>query len=162
MTTYIHFGSDHFNPCFFTPIRNSEWQPKPEGGLWGSREGDDFGWEWWCKDSNFNTDSLKHSFRFQLPDAHILTLVSPEQLLYLPKIHEWKPKEPPKVEVGEIPTMEQLRTWFTPNWCYLDYEKLAEEYDAIEMRNSGAFREPLPTWDCDCIVVMNAEKVREV
>ena len=34
--------------------------------------------------------------------------------------------------------------------------------DAIELRNSGAFREPFPTWDCDCIVVMKADKIREV
>ena len=160
--TYIHYGSGHFNPYFFTPVRNSGWQPKPEGGLWGSREGDEFGWEWWCRDANYNTDALKMSFRFQLPEAKILTLESIDQLLTLPKIHEWKPKEPPKVEVGEMPTMEQLHDWFTPNWCYLDYEKLAQEYDAIELRNSAAFREPLPTWDCDCIFVMRAEVVKEI
>jgi hypothetical protein len=34
--------------------------------------------------------------------------------------------------------------------------------DAIELRNSGAFREPFPTWDCDCIVVMKADKIREM
>ena len=48
MTTYIHYGSDHFYPECFIPIRNSEWQPKPEGGLWGSREGDEFGWDCDC------------------------------------------------------------------------------------------------------------------
>ena len=162
MTTYIHYGSDRFYPEYFTPVRNSGWQPKPEGGLWGSREGDEFGWDWWCRDSHFKIEELKHRFRFILPEARILTLEDPEQLKELPLLHPWKPKEPPKVEVGEIPTEEQLHDWFTPNWCYLDYEKLAEEYDAIELRNSGSFREPLPTWDCDCILVMNPEKVREL
>ena len=160
--TYIHYGSDHFNPYLFTPIRNSGWQPKPEGGLWGSREGDERGWEAWCRGSKYNLEELNHSFRFILLDAKILTLTSPEQLLSLPMLHPWKPKEPPEVEEGELPTKEQLRDWFAPNWCYLDYEKISEQYDAIELRNSAAFREPFPTWDCDCIVVMRAEVVKEI
>ena len=28
--------------------------------------------------------------------------------------------------------------------------------------NSVAFREPLPTWDCDCVFVMNKDVVEEV
>ncbi len=56
--------------------------------------------------------------------------------------------------------MEQLREWYVPNWCCLDFEKLAEEYDAIELRNSGAFADSLPAWDCDGILVLRAEKVR--
>lgn len=160
MTTYIHYGSDHFHPEYFTPVLNS-WQPKPEGGLWGSREGADFGWDWWCRSNRFKEEELNSFFRFTLPEATILTLSSPDQLMDLPLLHPWKPKEPPKVEVGELPTKEQLQVWFATNWCYLDYEKLAEEYDAIELINSDSFREPLPTWDCDCIFVMNPEKVRE-
>ena len=73
--------------------------------------------------------------------------------------HPWEPKKP--LEVAH-PTLEQLREWYVPNWCYLDFEKLAEEYDAIELRNSGAFTDSLPTWDCDCILVLKAERVREV
>ena len=61
-----------------------------------------------------------------------------------------------------MPTESQLHEWFTPNWCYLDYEKLAEGYDVIELHNSILFREAFPTWDCDSIVVMNGEKIKEV
>ena len=158
--TYIHYGSDHFYSEYFSPVRNS-WQPKPEGGLWGSRENADYGWERWCWDNRFHVDTLDQSFRFTLPGAKILTLTSPDQLMELPLLHPWKPKEPPRVEVGELPTREQLEAWFASNWCYIDYAKLAEQYDAIELMNSHAFREPLPTWDCDCILVMNPERIVE-
>ena len=156
---FIHYGSDHFNPYFFAPVQNSEWQPKPEGGLWASRVDAEYGWEWWCRNNSFNTQDLKTSFRFEMPKARILILESPDQLLTLPLLREWKPKEPLRVE---MPTVEELRAWFAPNWCYLDYEKLAEEYDAIELRNSGSFRKPLPTWDCNCVFVMNKDVVEEV
>ena len=164
MTTYIHYGSDHFYPDFFIPVRNGDWRPKTADGtgLWGSRIDDEFGWEAWCRENHFNLDHLRSSFRFQLPEASILTLEDPAQLITLPKLHPWEPKKPLELTEGELPTMEQLKEWFVPNWCYLDFEKLAEEYDAIELRNSGAFTDSLSTWDCDCIFVMKAEKVREV
>lgn len=162
MITYIHYGSGQFDPDLFQPVRNSTWQSKPEGGLWGSRADDAFGWESWCRKNRFNPEHLKMSFRFTLPEAKILILENPDQLLILPTLQPWKPKEPPKVELGGMPTMEQLREWFSPNWCYLDYEKLAEEYDAVELKNAAAFREPLPTWDCNSVVVLRAEAVREV
>lgn len=57
------------------------------------------------------------------------------------------------IKPGEIPTIEQLQELYMPNWCYLDFEKLAEEYDAVELRNSHLFRTSLSTWDCDCILV---------
>lgn len=33
---------------------------------------------------------------------------------------------------------------------------------AIELRSSGAFKDSLDTWDCDCIVVMNPDVIEEV
>jgi len=164
MTTYIHYGSDHFYPEYFIPIRNGDWRPKPADGtgLWGSRVDDEFGWKVWCQDNHFNLEHLQISFRFTMPEANILILEDPEQLIPLPKIHPWEPKKPLEVAEGEIPSMEQLKEWFIPNWCYLDYEKLAEEYDAIELRNCWAFRDSLSTWDCNCIFVLKPDKVQEI
>jgi len=158
--TYTHYGSDHFCPEFFIPVRNGDWRPKPADGtgLWASRVDDEFGWEAWCRKNHFNLENLRTCFRFKLPGASILTLEDPDQLISLPKLHFWEPKKPLEVK---HPTLEQLREWYVPNWCYLDFEKLAEEYDAIELRNSGAFTDSLPTWDCDCILVLRAERVTE-
>ena len=74
MTTYIHYGSKHFCPEYFTPIRNGDWRPKPADGtgLWGSRIDDEFGWEVWCKDNHFNMENLRTSFRFIMPDEKYL------------------------------------------------------------------------------------------
>ena len=100
MTTYVHFGSDHFIPAAFISARNADWQhggwrPKPADGtgLWVSRENDEWGWEAWCRGANFNIEQLQHSFRFTLPDANILELSDPEQLIDLPKLHPWEPKK---------------------------------------------------------------------
>lgn len=164
MNTYIHYGSDHFCAPAFIPVRNGNWRPKPADGtgLWASRENDKYGWEAWCRENKFDPDHLKHSFRFTLPDAAILTLEDPNQLTVLPKLHPWEPKKPLEVAIGEMPTLEQLQEWFVPNWCYLDFEQLAKQYDAIELRNSGAFRSCLGTWDCDCLLVLKADRIVEL
>ena len=159
--TYIHYGSDHFDPALFVPVRNGGleygFRPKPADGtgLWASREEDPNGWEAWCRGARFHLDALNQSFRFTMPGAKTLLLEDPEQLITLPKLHPWEPRKPLELTEGELPTMEQLKEWFVPNWCYLDFEKLAEEYDAIELRNSGAFTDSLSTWDCDCIFVIH-------
>lgn len=150
---YFPDGTVHEDEFFYTGDYNF---------VWASREGDPNRWEAWCRGAEFHLDALNQSFRFTLPEAKILLLEDPEQLIALPKLHPWEPKKPLELTEGELPTMEQLKEWFVPNWCYLDFEKLAEEYDAIELRNSGAFTDSLSTWDCDCIFVMKAEKVREV
>ena len=113
--TYIHYGSDHFHHEYFTPVRNTGYMPKPEDGLWASRINDEFGWEAWCRNNHFNIEHLHYSFRFELPDANILILEDSEQLMGLPTIRPWKPKRPPEVKEGELPSMEQMKEWFTPN-----------------------------------------------
>ena len=162
--TYIHYGSDHFYPEYFTPVRNGGFGTKPlQGtGLWGSRIDDEYGWKSWCRRNHFKLESLDKHFLFQLPDSNILTLTDPSQLTNLPTLHPWKPKEPLRVETGQLPTMEQLEEWFIPNWCYLDFEKLAETYDAIELRDSDAFSDALAAWDCDSILVLRADRVVEI
>ena len=81
--------------------------------------------------------------------AKILLLENPEQLIALPKLHTWEPKKllwSNSIKPGEIPTKEQLEQLYMPNWCYLDFEKLAEDYDAIELQNHWFFNSSLVTW----------------
>lgn len=154
-TTYIHYGSNHYDPRLFMPIRNGLGMPKPEGGtgLWASRVGDEWGWESWCRENEYGIDALRRHFRFTLPGANILTLESLEQLASLPKA------DPYGQLFAEIGHPERK-----PNdsWCYLDYEKLAQSYDAIEIEDFSIFRTALYTWDCNCILVMNGTKVVEL
>ena len=169
--TYIHYGSDHFDPALFVPVRNggleygSRSKPADGTGLQASREGDPDGWEAWCWGARFRLDALNQSFRFTMPGAKILLLEDPEQLIALPKLHPWEPKKLlwlNSIKPGEIPTKEQLEQLYMPNWCYLDFEKLAEDYDAIELQNHWFFNSSLATWDCNCILVLKADKVVEI
>ena len=157
---YIHYGTDTFDPFLFTPVRNGLLIPKPEDGtgLWASREYDPYGWRLWCERNKFDLSQLDHSFRFELSEgANLLILSDPEQLESLPKTRPWKKKLP---ILSEHPTIEELTQYMTPDYCYLDYEKLASDgVDAIELRNSYLFRNSLYGWDCDCIVVMNPQAI---
>ena len=160
--TYIHYGSNEYIP--FAGVRNvREWQ-KPEGGLWGCREDDPNGWEAWCRKEQYQLKRLKKRFSFTLTeDSCVLTLEKEEQLIDLPKQKPWEPKDlswMETLEPDQIPTQEQLDEWLRPNWCFLDFEKLAQRYDAIELINAGAFRSSLNLWDCNCILVMNPNAVQ--
>ena len=160
--TYVHFGNNEYIP--FAGVRNvREWQ-KPKGGLWGSREGDPNGWEAWCRKEHYQLQRLKNHFSFTLTKkSRILTLEKEKQLIDLPKQKPWEPKDlswMETLEPDQIPTSEQLDEWLSPNWCLLDFEKLAKQYDAIELMNAGAFRSSLSLWDCNCILVMNPDVIR--
>lgn len=164
MTTYIHYGADNFIPDYFTSIRNiGGFLPKPEGGLWASRDGDSFGWKEWCEENHFNRNSLKHSFRFHLlPSARILTLTEPVQLSLLPKLKPWQPKDLTEMlnfPKSEVPSVEQLKRWFAPNPCFLDFEKISAEYDVLELRNAPDFRDCLPGWDCNSVIAMRPDVI---
>ena len=47
---------------------------------------------------------------------------------------------------------------------FLDFEKLAKQYDAIELFVYGDFdlQGLLGTWDCDCVLVLNPDAVQEI
>ena len=160
--TYIHYGNDEYYP--FAGVRNvRNWQ-KPEGGLWASREGDPNGWETWCRKENYQIHLLEKHFTFSLVDgSRVLMLENEVQLIDLPKQKPWKPKDLSWMETlgpDQIPTMEQMDELLRPNWCLMDFEKLAKRYDAIELVNAGAFQHSLNLWDCNCILVMNPDAIQ--
>ena len=162
MAEYVHYGSQYFDRERFVPVKNGRnFLPKPAGrtGLWASRVGDENGWETWCRYNRFKTESLEVSFRFTMPNDGVLTLKEPEDLLPLPKIYQWDydlfMNEP---EMAEFDFLKGI----VLQWCYLDYEALAEEYDAIELINSKLFYNALYSWDCNCLLVLKAEKLTEM
>lgn len=167
MTKYIHYGSDSFDPDFFFPIKNSSWATKPVdgGGLWASRENDPLGWNAWCRENRYKVHSLERYFRFTVPDdSNILTLEDPDQLIDLPKIKPWEPKDLSwidTIEPGAIPSEEQLMQLYSPNPCCIDFEKLIQNgVDAVELINCATFKDSLEIWDCNCILIMNQNIIR--
>ena len=135
---YIHYGDDQFRRI--TPICNHPWLAKPCGGLWASREHDPLGWKSWCEGEEFRLDTFDRYFRFTLkPGAKGLTLSHEDQLKDLPTLY---------TEV-----FSRNKTYF------LDFEKLSQRYDAIEIVDIGNLYWPLYAWDCNCILVMNPDIV---
>lgn len=114
---------------------------KPRGGLWASDIKAKYGWKDWNKSENFTECSKENSFIFTLSDdANILHINSIKDLDSLPKI---------KSKFG------------LTSWVVLDFEKLAEIYDAIEVNISSDYNlyYKLYGWDCDSIIIMNPDIV---
>lgn len=140
---FIHFGDSHFSREKFNPIENHGHWFKPKGGLWGSPVFTEFSWKQWCIDNNFKLDKLSEYFYFILTsDARVLTVKSSSDLERLPK----------------IPETENFR-----GSTFLDFEKLKQDYDALIVLFGGDLDfESLLSWDCDSILVLNPDVVREV
>lgn len=137
MRTYIHYGHTSFNKDLFTKITNEVPMSKPKGGLWASDINAKYGWKDWCKSENFAECNKENSFTLTLSDsANVLYIKSVKDLENLPKA--------------------QNKFGFT-SWIVLDFEKLAESYDAIEVNISSDYNlyYKLYGWDCDSILIMN-------
>ena len=151
---YIHYGSSEFYRKLFKPIKNKMLFTKPEGGLWASPINAEDGWKEWCIRNNFHTNRLEKSFIFTLkPETRLLFVDDIKQLEDLPKV------ENPAV-------FENFNLW-----TCLDFEKLMEDYDAMEITLSkekrhryefkdgfwGGLYDKLYGWDCDSICIMNPD-----
>ena len=162
---YIHYGSSHFERARFIAPRNCWWQPKPENGtgLWASRENDPLGWKCWCERNDFALASLDKSFRFTMADgANLITLQSAGQLSQLPRLSLEEILQRGNSE-DEMSSLAAAISVVPQNWCMLDYEKMARDgVDAIEIVNWPEFRDSLPTWDCNCIYIMNPDVIHEI
>lgn len=142
MMKYIHYGHKNFVKAEFKPIRNAGYEhTKPEGGFWASAEDAKFGWKDWCAAEEFCECKKENSFTFSLSDdARVLHICSVEQLEALPK---------------------QKSNSVNPRVVRLDFEKLKDSYDAIQVTISNDRRlyYALFCWDCDCILIMNPDIV---
>lgn len=141
---YIHYGHKYFDMELFNWITNRGLYVKPIGGLWASPVDASFGWKDWNRDSRFVTCNDENSFTFTLSDeARVLVIDNNDLLKGLPQREE---------------------EFALDTWCLLDFEKLSEDYDAIELvlSSDGRLYWSLYGWDCDCILVMNPNVVVEV
>ena len=146
MKKYIHYGHTKFDKNMFATIRNVDCSTKPRGGLWASDVNAKHGWKEWCESNEFRDCNKENSFTFTLSDnAKVLYIESVNDLQSLPK--------------GK----DKLGLNFSL-WTLLDFEKLAETYDAVEVSISSDFDlyYQLYGWDCDSIVIMNPDVIIEV
>ena len=146
MRRYIHYGHTKFDKSMFTKIKNVDCNTKPKGGLWASDVEAEYGWKDWCKAEEFRDCKEDDSFSFVLSDnAKVLYINSVDDLKTLPKADD------------------KFGMNFS-SWILLDFEKLAETYDAVEVSISSDFDlyYQLYGWDCDSIVIMNPDIVVEI
>lgn len=111
---YIHYGTTEFSKDKFKEIKNESFFTKPRGGLWASRVDSEYGWKNWTEDEHFRTEVYREDnyFKFKLKDeAKVLVIDNAKQILDLPK----------------------QKNEFNFSFVCLDFEKLAKEYDAIEV-----------------------------
>lgn len=146
MRRYIHYGHTKFDKSMFTKIKNVDCSTKPKGGLWASDVEAEHGWKDWCEVEEFRDCKEDDSFSFVLSDsAKVLYINSVDDLKVLPKADD------------------KFGMNFS-SWILLDFEKLAETYDAVEVSISSDFDlyYQLYGWDCDSIVIMNPDIVVEI
>ena len=136
---HIHYGHKYFDGNLFMEIKNRELGfVKPYGGLWASNINAKYGWKDWCKDNRFRKCSIENSFKFKLKDnTRILRIDNADTLKELPIVDS-----PYK---------------FT--WINLDFEKIKNEYDAIEVLISKdqQLYWVLYGWDCDSLLILNKD-----
>lgn len=143
---FIHYGSNYFDYTIFKKIRNRDGWVKPYGGFWASSSSYNFSWKNWLEvEEYWNSDDINFGkykdsfFEFRLNSDKILTIKTDEELDEIMKNYANK---------------EGL---IYPITKCLDFEKLAKDYDAIEVIISNDYRlnRSLMSWDCDSILIFN-------
>ena len=151
---FIHYGSESFDPDRFIPVKNERGWVKPEwGGLWACPIESGKQWTEFVSDTTMDKDISK-SFTFRLKeDAKVLEISGPKDLNYIP--------------LCSINIMGDLsQPMFRGNLVNdfkvnLDFEKIAENYDAIII-NAGSdvlLYHMFYGWDVDSILVLNKDVV---
>lgn len=136
---YFRGETKEFSPDLIKPIKNIPYFCKPLGGFWASRIDAVYGWRQWC-DGEDEPWAEGTPFIFSLKeDTKVLHIRSVADI----PDHYIDPNTPCSI----------IRT------VILDFEKLAKEYDAIEIdagRDSQLYY-AFYGWDCDSILIFNPE-----
>lgn len=155
---YVHYGSNNLREI--SEIRNG--RIKPSGGLWSSPLNSPHSWKQWCIEQQFHENLLEKSFTFSLTDDAVILLINGvKELENLPdNIFVWNEKPHSFAQ-------EDIQNELWRGECYLkfiDFEKLAEKFDGMELRIS---EEPLLemifySWDCDSLLIWNKGKIKPI
>lgn len=150
---FIHYGSNKFNKEMFCEISNNVYFTKPKGGLWASDVNAKYGWKDWCRESGCTECREDNSFTFTLrEDARILRIDYNTDFSKLPKIKKYNS---PFIDIKNME--KEIRMSET---IYLDFEKLAEEYDVIDFYCEGLYW-LFYGWDCSSVLIMNKDVIVE-
>ena len=152
MRKYIHAGSMEFNPDKFEEIRNRMMFVKPFGGFWASAIDHEYPWMKWCEDNDFAIDTLSTVFEFSIVDeARICRIDSVSELHKIGRLYPGTSLFPMENGIASI-----------AGSVMLDFEKLARDFDAIEVVISSDYGlyHALYGWDCDSILIFNKDIIK--
>jgi len=144
--TLIHYGSTSVRKDRIYPVKNRDWvKPDEGGGLWTSPVDSDWGWANWCKMEEFRVESLEVFCTIELKDdAKLYVIDSLVDLL-----------DAPSYQTNDIISKR-----------FLDFEKLAEEYDGIWLTDKGEnatrYSDPmnLYSWDVETVLLFNGKCIK--
>lgn len=157
---FIHYGHKKFSDALWNEIKNINFV-KPHGGLWASRVGAKYGWKEWNDDNQFRDCNISNSFKFKLKEnSKVLYINKVTDLLNLPLNNSFLNDY--QVRIGEEVYTTDIFNKFT-HFC-LDFEKLKQSYDAIEVNisNDKQLYWKLYGWDCDSILILNKNVIQIV
>lgn len=153
---FIHYGHNEYIPEAFNPVCNIPAFNKPTGGLWASPVDAEYGWADWCENeqmAEFNPEQ-GNSFEFELAaSARVLTINCAADTDGLP------------LQEGQTPVpdlmADALFSIKRPLILPVDFESLAQEYDAIlfNFSNDYGLYNAMYGWDCDSLLVLNKEVI---
>lgn len=145
---YIHYGGKHFNKDVFKPAycRALGGIPKPKGGLWASRVDAENGWRDWCKSEDFRHYEDDDCFIFTIHSDRVYVIRSAED--------------------GELFRNKYSLGTVTSSWLpfdQLDWNRISEDYDAVELviSDDSQLYWDFYGWDCDSIVIFKPDIVME-
>lgn len=156
MIEVLWYNSEALDLAKIQPIKNNlEYisRNKPDGGLWTSPIQSDWGWKEWCRLESPNWIKGMMPMMLEIEDSNILIIDSEEKTKALPTIGN--PDElwlynnhPPRI---------------------VDYEKLAETYDAIWVVPFKNWRSMHLTyccdwnsWDCETVLIINPKCIKGI
>lgn len=121
-------------------------QLNQNGGLWASPVDTRKSWEWWCTVEEYPYFNSERWFKLKLNTDKVLYIDNVEILNTLPDAPN--PRNLPRLSWEKI----------------LDFEKLKQQYDAIEISLSkcSELYQALMAWDCDSIVILNKDVIEEI
>lgn len=142
---FIHYGHNKFSDYLWEEVRNVKFC-KPYGGLWASDINAKFGWKDWNKEEQYMKCDENNSFKFKLKSkSKIYSVNSLEDLNKLP------------LDTTISPEIHKI------SYC-LDFEKIKQIYDAIEVNisNDNRLYWRLYGWDCDSILILNKKCIEVI
>ena len=140
-TTYIHYGSDHFDIDKFVvyddKMRNADIN-EPGYGLWACRTDDSYGWKKYCEENGYHTDKLSQSFTFKLRRC---------------------------AKIFRVGNLLDIKGWTTTYLNGLarciDFNRIMDKYDGMELIHGKNYEDLrysyFYSWDVDIIVIWNPQ-----